>query len=117
VAAAARRVDAGRVIQLGYDETWRWRLAGGPQALDAHRTWWGALVSGVAYRAAAPVAGEAPDEDAPLARLVDALGPSSAPAGAATPNTPWLPSPVVLFTLVSVLLLAELASRRLRGAP
>ena len=28
VTVAARRVDAGRVVQSGYDETWRWRMAG-----------------------------------------------------------------------------------------
>ena len=54
VAAAARRVDAGRVTQLGYDETWRWRLAGGAQAPDAHRAWWSAVVASVAHRAAVP---------------------------------------------------------------
>ena len=36
-AAAARRVGAGRVVQLGYDDTWRWRLAGAGDAPAAHR--------------------------------------------------------------------------------
>jgi hypothetical protein len=117
VSAAARRVDAGRVLQLGYDETWRWRLAGGAPALDAHRSWWSALVSSVAYRAAVPLAQDAPDDDAPLARLVEALGPSSPTTNALRTETRWAPSPALLFALVSVLLLAELASRRLRGAP
>lgn len=117
VAAAARRVDAGRVVQLGYDETWRWRLSGGAPALDAHRSWWSALVSSVAYRAALPLTREAPDDDAPLARLVDGLGPASRITDAVTTETRWVPSPILLFGLLSVLLLAELASRRLRGAP
>lgn len=117
VAAAARRVDAGRVVQLGYDETWRWRLAGGATALDAHRNWWSALVSSVAYRAALPLTREAPDDDAPRARLVEALGPASRVTDAMTTRTRWVPSPALLFGLLSVLLLAELASRRLRGAP
>ncbi len=117
VAAAARRVDAGRVVQLGYDETWRWRLAGGAQALDAHRSWWSALVSSVAYRAAVPIRRDAADDDAPLARLVEALGPSSSTTAEASARARGLPSPLLLFTLLSLLLLAELASRRLRGAP
>lgn len=117
VAAAARRADAGRVVQLGYDDTWRWRLAGGPTALEAHRDWWGALVSSVAYRATIPLARAARDDAAPRARLVDALGPSSSPAGASPSRTRWLPSPALLFVLVSLLLVAEVTSRRLRGAP
>jgi hypothetical protein len=115
VAAAARRVDAGRVIQLGYDETWRWRLAGGAQSPDAHRAWWSAVVASVAHRAAVPVSTGRNDE-APLARLVDALG---APAAslARSDRARFSLSPRLLFALVSLLLLAELASRRLRGAP
>lgn len=116
VAAAARRVDAGRVTQLGYDETWRWRLAGGAQAPDAHRAWWSAVVASVGYRAAVPLAPRAGIDDAPLARLVDALGaPAASPAPAH--GSRFNPPPNLLFALVSVLLLVELASRRLRGAP
>ena len=37
---AARRAGAGRVVQLGYDETWRWRLAGSGDAPTAHRDYW-----------------------------------------------------------------------------
>jgi hypothetical protein len=116
VAVAARRVDAGRVVQLGYDETWRWRLGGGNRAVDAHGSWWSTLVSNVAYRAAVPLPDERLADDAPLARLVDALGP---PRGASAPlrPEPWRPSPVLLFTFLITLLLAEVASRRLRGAP
>lgn len=116
VAAAARRVDAGRVVQLGYDESWRWRLAGGARAVDAHRAWWSAIVSSVAYRATLPRSPGATADAAPLARLVDALGPPSA-APSTTIRAPWSPPAVVLFALVTGLLLVELASRRLRGAP
>jgi hypothetical protein len=116
VAVAARRVVAGRVLQLGYDETWRWRLGGGDRALDAHRTWWSALVSSVAYRAVVPLPDESVLDDAPLARLVDALG---SPRAADMPSrpTPWRPSPALLFSLLAALLLVEVASRRVRGAP
>lgn len=117
IAAVARRADAGRVVQIGYDETWRWRLAGGATALDAHRGWWSALVSSVAYRAAMPIARVSRDDDAPRARLVDALGPPTATAPAIATRARWSPSPILLFVLMTTLLLSELASRRLRGAP
>jgi hypothetical protein len=117
VAAAARRVEAGRVIQLGYDETWRWRLAGGPQALDAHRSWWSGLVSSVAYRATMPLPRIRGEDGAPLAHLVDALGRSSPAPRLRPTGARWSASPALLFAIVSVLLVAELASRRLRGAP
>jgi hypothetical protein len=117
VAAAARRVEQGRVVQVGYDESWRWRLAGGGQAVEAHRTWWSAIVSSVAYRAAVPLVREYPDEDAPRARLVEALGPPRSPSPAALAASGWRPSPWLLFVLMTALLVAELASRRLRGAP
>ena len=116
VAAAARRVDAGRVTQIGYDETWRWRLAGTAQAPDAHRAWWSAVVASVAYRAAVPTSQGQGIDNAPLARLVDALG-APAASRAPAPRSRFNPSPNLLFALVSLLLLAELASRRLRGAP
>jgi hypothetical protein len=116
VAAAARRVDLGRVVQLGYDETWRWRLAGGASALDAHRDWWSSLLASVAYRAAIPTSRDDGD-DAPRARLVDALGPPSSPGDAISTGARWSPPPALLFAVVSMLLLAELSSRRLRGAP
>ncbi|MEO7683865.1 MAG: hypothetical protein ABIU86_07990, partial [Gemmatimonadaceae bacterium] len=48
VAISARRVLAGRALQIGYDETWRWRMGGGANALRDHRSWWTGLVSSVA---------------------------------------------------------------------
>ena len=117
VVAAARRVEAGRVVQLGYDESWRWRLAGGAQAVEAHRAWWNAIVSSVAYRAPLPLSRAADGDDAPLAHLIDALGPSTDDAGRTATRAGWSPPAVLLFALVTGLLLVELASRRLRGAP
>lgn len=118
VTVAARRADAGRVVQSGYDETWRWRMSGDEDAVAAHREWWSRLVSAVAY---APLvrlasAGDVAIDETPLASLIDAIGPST-PLDAAPPSTPD-PSPTtrILFALVVGGLLLEWASRRLRGA-
>ena len=115
---AARRTDAGRVMQVGYDETWRWRMMGGDEATAAHREWWSRLVAGVAYAPIAPrdVSGSSFVDETPLASLVDALGPAASfdtrdarqRDGAA--STPWL------FGALLVSLLLEWMSRRLRGA-
>jgi hypothetical protein len=120
VAAAAWRVGAGRVVQVGYDETWRWRLAGDDDAPDAHRAWWSAIVSSAAYRAAHPVAaGDTAMDAAPLVATVAALGsPISSAAGlssgrAALPRARELR--LWMLVLLFALLLGEWTSRRLRG--
>ncbi len=162
VAIAARREGSGRVVQVGYDETWRWRLMGEGEAAEAHREWWSDIVAGAAYRAERKigadgrfwVGGPPPmkqstatqaslqhqsdaagitsmpshlrSDPAPLAHLINDLGPSrSPPAASFFPTCPLslVPCPFttllpawMLFTLL-VTLLAEWASRRLRGAP
>jgi hypothetical protein len=119
VAVAARRVGAGRVIQVGFDESWRWRMAGGPGGEGAHRDWWSRIVGSVAYapvvrseKAALTPAGAA--LDAPLALLVDRLGPPRAAAPADFER--WSPDSRILLALMLALLLVEWTSRRLRGA-
>jgi len=120
VAVAARRVGAGRVAQLGYEDTWRWRMAGPDGSVEAHRLWWSAVVASVAYRAAVRLPGQDSPHDAPLARMVARLGPgdsllgeSAAPGGADEPGSrpEWWILALGLAALVS-----EWASRRLRGA-
>jgi hypothetical protein len=113
VAVAARRVGAGRVIQVGYDDSWRWRMAGVTGSEAAHREWWSRIVRSAAY---APLSNESLSTEtfdaAPLASLVDRLGPARALAGD-LPSRPidhrWL------IALMVLLLVAEWASRRLRG--
>jgi len=118
VVVAARRVDAGRVVQLGYDETWRWRMAGGGEAAAAHRAWWSRVVSAVAYTPVIPRQAQSHPfiDETPLASLVDALGPPvTGDAGAASRGNSslltWL-----LFMVAAMSLLLEWTSRRLRGA-
>jgi hypothetical protein len=117
VTVAARRVDAGRVVQSGYDETWRWRMAGGDEAAAAHREWWSRLVAAVAYAplVARPEAPDAAIDETPLASLVDALGPASTFDAASVPVRDGTRPTRFLFALVVGALLLEWASRRLRG--
>jgi hypothetical protein len=119
VAVAARRVGEGRVVQSGYLDSWRWRMAT-TLGEGAHRDWWAGLVSAVAYAplqlapSASPLAGLGSD-NAPAAAAIDALGPMSpvladarGPAGSGSRT--WL------FAAILMALLLEWASRRLRGA-
>ena len=117
---AARREALGRVVAIGYRDTWSWRLQGGPSGPDDHRAWWSALVASVAppTPASPPPGAREPTlalaDPAPLAALVAALG---APRQVA----PYNPAPparweVWLVVLSTLLLLAEWTSRRTRGA-
>jgi hypothetical protein len=131
-AVVARRVAAGRVIQSGYDETWRWRMQGEVGSVEAHRAHWSRLVGTAAPTAtfgtravnaaqtASPEASltdlaAATADPAPLASLVDALGPAQADAPATSPVGD--PLPPWLGAIALLLLVGEWASRRARGAP
>jgi hypothetical protein len=117
VALAARRFGAGRVLQSGYEDTWRWRMAGAESSVRDHRGWWTEMVSNVAYapRVALPSrTGEV--DDAPVADLVSVLGPATDRAdvtGGGLNRSHWI---AWLFALLALALIAEVASRRLRGA-
>lgn len=109
----ARRVESGRVVQVGYDESWRWRMTGPDGSVEAHRDWWSRLVSTVAYAPyQQPVPQPAADE-APLANLVSALG---QPSGVTARTTRSPASSPALLLLSFLLLLGEIGSRRLRGS-
>jgi hypothetical protein len=112
VSVAARRVGQGRVIETGYTSSWRWRMAGGDDAPDRHRDWMAALVASVAYTGRTSVAAP-PTDVAPLASLIDRLGPAASAwqeAGLDQGTTArWV------FGVLCAALLAEWASRRIRG--
>jgi hypothetical protein len=125
IAVAAQRVGAGRVIQVGFDESWRWRMAGGAGSEAAHREWWSRIVGAVVYAppshpepfVAALLEGrlrEGSALSAPLATLIDRLGPGRTAAPANFER--WTPDSRVLLALMLTLLLIEWISRRLRGA-
>jgi hypothetical protein len=115
LAAAVRRAGAGRVLAVGYDESWRWRMLGGAGGPAAHRAWWSRTVGLVAPEREAPRGPRDSDDAAPLAALVSTLGPP-APAARATGTPRGDALPLLLLALLSAALLAETASRRLRGA-
>jgi hypothetical protein len=113
VAVAVRRVERGRVMVVGYADTWRWRMAGGAGAAGQHRDWWAGLVASVAHVGRISKPRNRSLDEAPLASLVERLGPAVAPAQAGATshiNSAWL------FAALAALLLGEWASRRLRGA-
>lgn len=116
IAAAARRHAGGRVLQQGYVDTWRWRMGGGDASLAEHRAWWTRAVAGVAYAPRIARSASGPADAAPVAGLIASLGdPSprqaSSLASAASSVSLWW-----LFALLSLSLIAEWASRRMRGA-
>jgi hypothetical protein len=113
VAVAARRVEAGRVAVIGYADTWRWRMGGGDNAVEKHRDWWADLVASVAYTGRSSRGEFVGIDEAPFAHLYDKLGAPS--AGSTIPLDGRVPTQL-LFALFAVGLVAELTSRRLRGA-
>ncbi|MBI3792258.1 MAG: hypothetical protein HY275_15460, partial [Gemmatimonadetes bacterium] len=122
VAVAARRLGAGRVVYEGYDDSWRWRMTGPEGAREAHRRWWAALVAAASPepfpRATLPGAGAVRSADAPLARMVATLGAPGLPREpTSAPDAEGDGAPGWWGALALAALLAEWASRRLRGAP
>ena len=143
VLVAARRVEAGRVVQVGYGDTWRWRMAGADESPAAHRAWWSQVVEAAAYAPVAAHSGGTVEEPAtslpgnppgaslsgdppgtslaadpaPRAALVAALGDASVAPATWSDGAAIDPSRSVwVYISAALLLLAEWASRRLRGA-
>lgn len=117
VAIAGWRVGDGRVIQIGYLDTWRWRMAGlDDGAVESHRLWWAALASGVAYAPRFDRAVSEEVEPTPRATLIETIG---APEPAQLELASILDDPRLLpwmFGALLGLLMLEWVSRRLRGA-
>ncbi len=123
-AIVARRVGAGRIVQMGYGDTWRWRMEGEGRAVEEHRTFWSRTV-GLAVAATSlprnamidgmPVPRDlVRDDPAPRAALFQALGAPTDGDGAAPTIPRALPRWIGL--LILALFVSEWASRRGRGA-
>ena len=106
---AARRVGAGRVVQVGDEDTWRLAMAS-----DAGRAAHGQLwLKAIAIAGPRDVARPAPDDDvAPRAALVAALGLESPAMGTTLPPIDWTS---VVAGLLFVTLVGEWAMRRISG--
>jgi hypothetical protein len=115
IATAARRHEAGRVLQQGYVDTWRWRMAGGEDSPSEHRAWWTHAVASVAYLPRSIDTDVSNEDNAPVARLIASLGPSSSAEVPGLVSTAGSVPVWILFTVLALSLLAEWASRRLRG--
>jgi hypothetical protein len=112
VVLAAGRFGAGRVVASGYQDTWRWRMQGDEQAVRQHRDWWSALASAAAH--AVDTAAVPAPESAPVAALVNAIGPATEPPADAGERS-RVPLDALLFALLVAALLGETFSRRRRG--
>ncbi|SHF16432.1 hypothetical protein SAMN02745117_01438 [Lampropedia hyalina DSM 16112] len=128
IAVALHRLEQGRVLQIGYADTWRWPIAVRDEhAPQAHRQWLASLLTLVAH---APRSDQPPTleqlarhDPAPLAAWHAALGhsartampstPVAAASAASTPSPHWL---AWLFALAALSLLLQWLSRRLRSA-
>ena len=118
VAIAADRVGAGRVLQLGYEDTWRWRMGGGDGAVRDHRLWWTRLVSSVAHAPRIPrTTSTMSANGAPMIGLVTAIGSVTHVGARSGLSGNQSDSMVWLFVIFTLGLIGEIASRRLRGAP
>jgi hypothetical protein len=123
VVIAARRVGAGRVVQVGYDNSWLWRMAGNDDALSAHRRWWSTLVANI-VPLTSPISRVQLDTEhdtldaAPVAALARDLGmPSITQPNIATLSRSAITSldPRWLMALALISLVASWTLRRWRG--
>jgi hypothetical protein len=112
---AVRRHYAGRVAAVGFDQTWRWRMAGEGNSSVAHGEWWSRLVGSVAARRPDAGSGSAARGAAPLAWFHDVLGAPSAlvPARPASVSPQFLSHLLGAIALIALLL--EWLLRRARG--
>lgn len=114
IAQAARRIGLGRVMQVGYTDTWRWRMIAA-DGVRAHRDWWAGIVSSVAYAPAVRRWDRPASDPAPLLGLGAALGPPTAATNERPPTDEARWREWMVAAALGALLL-EWASRRLRGA-
>jgi hypothetical protein len=110
----AQRVGSGRVVAVGYDDTWRVRMVPpNESAPRLHSEWWSMVVGSVALTRLSGRDAVSVDE-APFAASVAALGPPVASDDLPNGGRPF-PWDSLLAAIAASALLAEWLSRRLRG--
>lgn len=122
-AVVARRIGAGRVVQVGYDNSWLWRMAGNDDAPVAHRRWWTAILAGVVpLRAPASRLVRDPAHDtldaAPIAAIARDIGMPEVRTARVMSVSPSLASQLDVRWLLALALVSLVASwtlRRWRG--
>lgn len=114
VAVAAKRFGFGRVAQIAFEETWRWRMQGNARAVSDHRNWWSGLVSQVAHAPRVTIA-SSPDDRAPFSDLITIAGNATKAPIAAKSLADGRWRFIWILVLLGLLML-EWTSRRLRGA-
>lgn len=113
----ASRFGDGRVVRVSYKDIWRRRMADNDTIADpvaAHRAWLARVVAAVAYAPHILAVHDSLADPAPLADMVDRMGPRSPTVDDRIPLQEEVPSSV-LFGILLASLLIELTSRRLRG--
>jgi hypothetical protein len=91
-------------------------MGGADESPEQHRAWWTRMVASVAYAPHYARPGAVESDAAPVAQLFDALGGPSRMPGQSLANAAGSISLWMLFVILSLSLLAEWASRRLRGS-
>ena len=115
VAIAGGRFGRGRVVQVGYEDLWRWRMSGAGDPVEDSRNWWAGLVSSAAYAPRIPLGVRNAGEAAPVAAIHASLGaPTVGERGEKGTGEKML---MVLFVVAVGALVVETASRRLDGKP
>ncbi len=112
IAVGARRIGMGRVVEIGYVDSWRWPMGGGESAPERYRAWLAGLVAQVALVGRVPV-GSGGTDPVPVAGLLDRLGPSTAAFSDAQAERDAIPA--WIFAVLLSALLIEWSSRRIRG--
>ncbi len=113
---AARRERSGLVLQLAGDTTWRVRIDDAAGGVESHRAWWANVVASVVTRQQVPPKGGLHDMQAPLAATTATLGPPQTNLAFTSVPVSLQQLQPFLFALAIMALIAEWASRRLRGA-
>jgi hypothetical protein len=107
---AARRLGAGRVIQLGERESWRLAFGSDPGNAE-HARWWSRAAALASPRESVERGQD--DDVAPRAALVAAIGPAtSGPPGPPSGTIPW---EAIAAVALLIALLADWVVRRVRG--